>query len=855
MALADLLSPVHRHTIPKSKASLAGDGDRDRGAQQLLDGYLDEAGVGHHRYPWQIKPNDGAAGRALLTADPSLQAAVVVAAVDRLMPLVESRAHGHELWAIRALIPQLCRRRLRYEADDVQRLAATLLVSNATWRSWVPVLSIVKSIDRWVTENGLSPAIRSRLQLLQAAAHASAVYADERKAAEIIDAMLAGPQPETGPFEPDDDWGYAACDAYETLDDTDRAAWQELLRHGATANGSKPTKPWLKRAAERMDAVGRERSRGILTTCLSFLRASARPVPDIATLPPSRVFITGDVMPTPLIGERNGNLLRGLAWCCAQFDDLETASAVANAAEACFKKIPNVGARSTKAGNACIYALGAMPGLHGVAQLQRLRQRIKLPSAIAQIDASLEAAALREGMTRDDLDDLAIPTFDLVDGRRRERFGDFIADVVVAGTQQVEVNWEGPDGKPRKSEPAEVKRLNPDDLSAFKRLADDLRKILPAQRDRIERCLMTERTWSLPDWRERYVDHPLLSVLSRRLIWQFDTADHRALGAWHDGEIVAADDRRLGHLTDTTRVRLWHPIDANAATVAAWQDWLDRHAITQPFKQAHREVYVLTDAERDTESYSNRFAGHILRQHQLHALCQARGWIYRLQGAWDGANNPTLSVPTADLNVEFWIEGASEDDQALSQSGIYLYVGTDQVRFGRGQRRAQPVPLADVPPVVFSEVMRDVDLFVAVCSLGNDPTWTDRGTDRYTDYWSAFAFGDLSASAKTRRVVLERLIPRLTIAPRCSLADNFLVVRGDLRTYKIHLGSGNILMEPNNQYLCIVPSRGAAAKDPAHGLFLPFEGDAMLSIILSKAFMLADDTTITDPTIKRQIQR
>ena len=35
--------------------------------------------------------------------------------------------------------------------------------------------------------------------------------------------------------------------------------------------------------------------------------------------------------------------------------------------------------------------------------------------------------------------------------------------------------------------------------------------------------------------------------------------------------------------------------------------------------------------------------------------------------------------------------------------------------------------------------------------------------------------------------------------------------------------------------------------------FLPFEGDGMLAIILSKAFLLADDRAITDPGIVRQI--
>ena len=103
--------------------------------------------------------------------------------------------------------------------------------------------------------------------------------------------------------------------------------------------------------------------------------------------------------------------------------------------------------------------------------------------------------------------------------------------------------------------------------------------------------------------------------------------------------------------------------------------------------------------------------------------------------------------------------------------------------------------------------------------------------------------------------MLERLIPRLKIAPRCSFSDKFLIVKGDLRTYKIHLGSGNILMEPNDQYLCIVAKRGGGDASAAGPVFLPFEGDATLSIVLSKALMLADDTTITDPTIISQIKR
>ena len=152
---------------------------------------------------------------------------------------------------------------------------------------------------------------------------------------------------------------------------------------------------------------------------------------------------------------------------------------------------------------------------------------------------------------------------------------------------------------------------------------------------------------------------------------------------------------------------------------------------------------------------------------------------------------------------------------------------------------------------MFSEMLRDVDLFVGGASVGANPQWQDGGPDgRFLGYWRAYGFGELSGSGKARRELLARLVPRLAIAPACTFTDKCLVVRGKLRTYKIHIGSGNILMEPNDQYLCIVPN----ARDEAGSAFLPFEGDRTTSIILSKALLLAEDDRIADASITRQIR-
>jgi hypothetical protein len=166
-----------------------------------------------------------------------------------------------------------------------------------------------------------------------------------------------------------------------------------------------------------------------------------------------------------------------------------------------------------------------------------------------------------------------------------------------------------------------------------------------------------------------------------------------------------------------------------------------------------------------------------------------------------------------------------------------------------------------VPEIVFSEVMRHCDLFTSVASVSNDPNWIDSGANAQhpsdwrravaEGYWRDTAFGELAPSAQSRKEVLKEVLPALKLADKCSIDGNYLRVQGKVRAYKIHLGSGNILMEPDSRYLCIVR---APAKDDRR-VMLPFEGDGMLPVILSKALLLAADDKITDEIIIRQIFR
>jgi hypothetical protein len=733
----------------------------------------------------------------------------------------------------------IVRRALPYATEDIQGILQ--MMSKVMYgRFFFPAQRLLSSLTRPLANPETLAACRSDLEQLRALVVAKSWWYkgfSQRKFLKLLDEILAGQQKHSAIIHPDE-WGTRVTALLSELEPDLREKWQALLDHCSTAKGSTPGNTWLARVPHLIEALGKKTFYHLATAWIDAFGKHRGESLD----------------------EENANLLRGLIWCCTDCEKTSLASALAGAAIEGYRKVAG-GARSVKVANTCVYALKTMPYQYGAAQLERVRLYVRMPVYQKGLEQALDEAARRASMSRADLEELSVPTFALELGPLRFPVGPVEAEIRMVGFS-AKIQWYDAAGNPQKETPAAVKRAYRNERKDLKSLCDDINRMLGAQRERLERLPLTERQWPLSIWQERYLNHPLVGCVAQRLIWRFTDGEKVVSAIWLDGQLVDADDCLL-ELSADTIVSPWHPIQCDADQVLKWRTWLERHQITQPFKQAHREVYLLTDAERETAVYSNRFAAHVLRQHQLNALATTRGWRSLLRLRDDDDDPATLELPHWGLCAELEVRVPDCD---------YHHAVTDQVSFyhldaasasnnggspiyNRHAHRTR-VPLTEIPPLVLSEVLRDVDTFVNVTSVGNDPTWQDGGPDRtYRTYWQAYSFGDLSATAQTRKQLLERLIPQLAIANRCTIEGRFLKVRGNLRTYKIHLGSGNILMEPNDQYLCIVPSSSGRNSSPTDRLYLPFEGDTTLSIILSKALLLARDTKITDPTITRQIDK
>lgn len=806
----------------------------------------------------------------------------------RWWKLLNFHSLAHEAAPLSQLAARLLRRRLPLNSVQLRTmLAAAVRLEVVSLHAMQHVRGVVRYLARHWSEWQGDEGIREQLALLAENARQMS-NAPENNLARNLDVML---ERQPIPLSSGEAWSDQAVADIVALGAEERARWIALLWHCRDASTSQPSRKWSETATAMVRGIG---TTAITSRVLTWLPLVDRP----RTAPPPSTDWRAEPVADQLILSHHADVLRGLCWIAATVSDPHLARALGDLAISCYRKVPGIGPRAAKIGNAAIYALGRMPGWDSLGQLAMLEVRIKSASAAKLISSALDAAAAREGLPRDEIEELAVPSYGLTAVGVRsgelagQRFKFALPDTTSAPPTLI---WFNAKGKQVKAVPAVVRRECAEAVRELKATAKDTQKMLPAQRDRIDSLFLERESWPYATWRERYLDHPLVGTLARRLIWLFTDGTTEQSAIWRSerddespfgpGALADREGRTVHFDATKTTVSLWHPIAPESPPgstrtrddVLPWRLYLEDRRVRQPFKQAHREVYLLTDAERATETYSNRFAAHILRQHQFHALCAQRRWSNRLRLLVDADFPPaSRSLAAWGLRAEYWVEGVGTDysPEFVLDSGAFRFLATDQVRFyaiaaalnvahagGGGYATRElddpeslPLRLDQIPPVVLSEVLRDVDLFVGVSGVGNNPEWSDGGPQgRFLDYWRDYSFGELSGTAQSRRAFLQRLVPRLAIASALAVTDKFLVVLGKKRTYKIHLGSSNILMAPNDQYLCIVPSSRVEAGPATGNLFLPFEGDRTLAIILSKAFLLADDDKITDRTITAQI--
>lgn len=379
-----------------------------------------------------------------------------------------------------------------------------------------------------------------------------------------------------------------------------------------------------------------------------------------------------------------------------------------------------------------------------------------------------------------------------------------------AGAPQLEVARAG---KPLKSLPAKSDKVP--EIAALRDRAASLKKQSRRMRSSLEAACVLGDAFE-GDELATLLAHPVLSPMLRDLVLVdsegrvgFPDSGDRLVSA--DGEEVAISGS----------VRVAHPVDLLAS--GQWPDL--QHAVMrdgrrQPFKQLFRELYTLNANERDEQGVSSRrYAGHQLESRRAAGLFTSRGWVADFEQGFSRTFHQQRITAWCRV-VNGWgspteVEDATVDDVTFHPAGDWL-----------------PLQLADVPPRLFSETMRDLDLVVSVAHAGGvDPAASE-------------------SSVEMRGRLVDETADMLALC-NVEVSGHHVRVKGALGTYSVHLGSGVVHRIPGNA-VCIVP----VSAQHRGRIFLPFaDDDPRTAEIVAKVVLLARDDKIKDPTILQQLVR
>ncbi len=367
-------------------------------------------------------------------------------------------------------------------------------------------------------------------------------------------------------------------------------------------------------------------------------------------------------------------------------------------------------------------------------------------------------------------------------------------------------------GKVLKSVPAKYKK--DEHITALKTMKAELTDQYRRARKELERSMEAGNRFTFKELKG-LAGNPVIAPLLRTLV--FMSGENMGyLDAIANGLIDPVG--KSISLGDKEELLIVHPLHLyKSGHWSQYQKDLFDRQLRQPFKQVFRELYLPNTDELAQGTVSRRYAGHQVQPRKTVSLLKGRQWTVSyeegLQKVYYAENLIVNLYAMADWFSPSEIEAPTLETVQFFDRNTYKSVTFDKV-----------------PPILFSEVMRDIDLVVSVAHVGGvDP--------------------EASLTTIEMRSVIVQESLRLLKIDNVRLDGNYARIEGTLGEYGVHLGSGLVYRQ----------ATGAMHIIPVHSqhrgrLFIPFmDEDPKTAEILSKIVLLAEDNKIKDPQILGQM--
>lgn len=365
-------------------------------------------------------------------------------------------------------------------------------------------------------------------------------------------------------------------------------------------------------------------------------------------------------------------------------------------------------------------------------------------------------------------------------------------------------------GKELKSLPTKLKKDKY--IEAIKEVHKNLKEQYRRSRKMLEEA-MEDGTEFYGYEIENLMTNPVIAPILKSLVFKMGND----LGYYVDKKLKSVKKKSVT-IKDDSLLKIAHCFDLfESGEWATYQKDIFDRELKQPFKQVFRELYVKTVDEKARDK-SLRYAGHQVQPAKTVALLKTRRWIIDgqegLEKVYYKENIIAKIFALAD-----WFSPADIEAPTLEEVQFF-----DRKTF-------KPILIDEVPDLIFTEVMRDIDLVVSVAHIGDvDP--------------------EASHSTIEMRKAIVEFNCKLFKLKNVTFAENHALIKGERAEYSIHLGSGLIHQKAGSAINVL----------PVHSqhrgrVFLPFiDDDPKTAEIMAKVLLFAQDDKIKDVFILEQIK-
>jgi Domain of unknown function (DUF4132) len=371
------------------------------------------------------------------------------------------------------------------------------------------------------------------------------------------------------------------------------------------------------------------------------------------------------------------------------------------------------------AGLDCLREIGTDTALM---QINGIAQKVKFQGIKTRAKQCMEAIATDRRMSRDELEDRIVPdcgldergskVFDFGDRQFRLALADNLKPMIKDADNKLKTDLPKPNSKDDADKAAAA-------IADWKLLKKQLAEVVKIQTLRLEQVMVNDRRWSVPDFELLLVRHPLMLILSQRILWSNYSADGKLLKTFRitEDQSYADSSDEVYQLDKEGRVGIVHRLGIPKQESKLWGEIFSDYNIIQPFAQLGRPVYVLEASEMDGMEIT-KFKDIQIPVVALVRTLESLGW--QRSGLHDHGDYSAHSKFFAAAQVTAIVGDYQQVSVMLSLDNESIdgccfvageWKGWDYPagRWGNNQEKSKLLQLSKVSSIVLSEVLTDLN--------------------------------------------------------------------------------------------------------------------------------------------------